>query len=131
MRRWAGLWLAVVAAAVCIGAVAASASAGQISWNCGAIPANSWCISPEIHTYDDNEARYAGSGNLNICAKLTQPGSNPEFIYARDCQFSNSLTIPSNLEGKAPSPNGTVSMNALVANGNNCCAHTIDGIGDY
>ncbi|MGN6190096.1 MAG: hypothetical protein ACTHOE_14470 [Conexibacter sp.] len=113
------------------GAAASSASAGSYLYGCGVIAPNTWCLASQIHTYDGNIATYPGSGSINLCSKLTMPYSNPEYLYARRCDLAQSVVVYSDGGGRAPYPNGSVDMNALVANGNNCCGHTIDGDGVY
>src|SRR5215217_9220248 len=108
--------VAVAATLAISGVAAGTASAGSYLYGCGAIAPNTWCIANQIHTYDSNIATYAGSGNLNLCAKLTAPGSNPEYLYARLCDFAHSVVVFSDGGGRAPYPNGSVDMNALVAN---------------
>lgn len=123
--------VAAAAALAISGVAAGTASAGSYLYDCGAIAPNTWCLANQIHTYDSNIATYAGSGNLNLCAKLTEPSSNPEYLYARTCDFAHSVVIFSDDLGRASYPNSSTDMNALVANGDNCCAHTIDGDGIY
>lgn len=106
------------------------ANASTFPYNCGSIPSNAWCWSPEIHTYGSNRAYGSGTPVMKLCSKLTKP-NDTNFNYARKCETAQYVDVWSNGGGLAPWPNNSVSMKAASANGDNGYSLTIYGIGTY
>lgn len=116
-----------------LGVTASSASAGSNNFTCGGLDPNSWCAAADAHSYDGGAGLWnsGASGSINLCAKLIARGVSPEYQYARKCQYTNGVIIYSNDFGRAPRPNYSTIMIALVANGANANRHIITGEFSY
>ena len=129
LRATAGL-LALASMLVVLLATSGTAKATDFPWGCLNVAPNGWCYNPYTHTYGYNSASRVPQATVNLCAKLVKP-SDHNFNYARKCQLSTSVYVYSNGGGLAPYPNNSVSMDAAIANGNNCCTYDLAALSQY
>lgn len=66
-----------------------------------------------------------------LCAKLIAWNTFPEYQYIRKCLRTSRVTVYSNEWGRAPYPNNNVSMNSLVANGQNANPWLVQGLATW
>ncbi len=128
-RAIAGL-LALASMLVVLLASSGTAKATDFPWGCLNVAPNSWCYNPYTHTYGYNSTSRVPQATVNLCAKLVKP-SDHSFNYARKCQLSTSVFVYSDGGGRAPYPNNSVSMDAAIANGNNCCTYDLAALSQY
>lgn len=128
-RGFAGL-LVLASILVVLFASSGTAKATDFPWGCLNVAPNSWCYNPYTHTYGYNSAARVPLSSLNLCAKLVKP-TDHNFNYARKCEFTTGVYVYSNGGGLAPYPNNSVSMDAAIANGNNCCNYDLAALSQY
>jgi hypothetical protein len=113
------------------GSAGASNAGNYVDWDCGNMAPNTWCQWGYQHTYDWTQTSYTGGYNINLCAKLIAPNSNPEFLYSRACLYGVLLRINSDGLGHATYPNYNTLMMALGANGDNPSYHFVRMRAEY
>jgi len=106
------------------------AAATDYYYSCGSLAPNTWCQSPNIHTYGVIAAYEQNYTAMNLCAKLTDP-IDTAYNYARRCDYGITIGVRSDGGGRAPYPNNSVSMRAWVANGANASSWVIYGNATY
>jgi hypothetical protein len=123
--------LVVLIAALGLSLISARASATNYYWGCGtSTPPNTWCTSPNTHTYGEAVMDQYQAPIAWYCAKLTKP-TDYGYYYARRCDWASQVLVWSDGGGLAPYPNNSVSMRAHVANGDNPYALMIHGAASY
>lgn len=129
-RRAAAGLLALAGVFVVLMAGSGTARATDFPYGCLSVLPNSWCFNPYTHTYGYNAVSRNPVSRVNLCSKLVKP-SDHNFNYARKCELNTQVYVYSNGGGLAPYPNNSVSMDAAIANGNNCCTYDLVALAQY